>query len=78
MPRSQYGPRKRGATTAKVFKHSEKVYTPGVYAVRKRHSMADRTTRTHHPGPHEVAIIVNGQEQARAPFAVVAGEERQL
>lgn len=58
----------RGRVSRKVFKLVEKVYAPGVYPMRKRHSTADRTTRTHYPGRHGLVVIVNGQEMAATSF----------
>jgi 3-methyladenine DNA glycosylase AlkC len=60
----------RGELSRKVFKLSERVYAPGTYPVRRKHSLADRSTRTHHAGTHTLTIIANGQEQASAAFAL--------
>jgi 3-methyladenine DNA glycosylase AlkC len=56
----------RGTTSKKVFKISEKSYQPGSYTVAKKHAFANMSTRTHYPGPHTIAIVVNGVEKAAA------------
>lgn len=61
----------RGGQGRKVYLHSEKSYEPGVYRVRKRHSLADRSTRKHHPGAHMVSVVVNGETLASAPFELM-------
>jgi 3-methyladenine DNA glycosylase AlkC len=57
-----------GKTSKKVFQISEKAYTPGLYPLRKQHSMADLSTRKHYPGKHRLTIVINGKELAVATF----------
>ncbi len=50
-----------GSTSPKVFKGAELSLQAGESAgVRKTISVAQQTTRTHHPGEHFVEIMVNG------------------
>jgi 3-methyladenine DNA glycosylase AlkC len=66
----------RGATGAKVFKIRELAPAPGERIVlRKRISLRQHTTRTHHPGEHRVEVLVNGAVAAEGRFVVVAGNE---
>ncbi len=37
---------------------------PGIHAVTRKLSFADLSTRKHYPGPHEIAIVINGVEKA--------------
>lgn len=60
--------RARGKTSKKVFQLSEKSYAPGAYPQRKRHSLADLSTRKHYPGTHRLTIVVNGRELASCSF----------
>jgi 3-methyladenine DNA glycosylase AlkC len=60
-----------GKTSKKVFQISEKIYTSGVFPVRKKHSTANRTTRKHYAGAHQLAIVVNGKELAAAIFELL-------
>lgn len=60
-----------GKTSKKVFQLSEKSYGAGVYPLQKKHSTADLTTRKHHPGKHQLTIVVNGKEQATATFELL-------
>jgi 3-methyladenine DNA glycosylase AlkC len=63
-----YFTRAGGAESKKVFKIGERTLPPGAHVVTKRHSFADQSTRKHYPGPHKIAIIVNGVEKARKSF----------
>ncbi len=54
----------RGKTSKKVFKISEKSYQPGSYTVSRKHAFADMSTRTHYPGEHTIAVVINGVEKA--------------
>jgi 3-methyladenine DNA glycosylase AlkC len=60
-----YFTKAKNKISKKVFKISEKSYPPGEYAVTKKHSFADMSTRKHYPGAHQLAIIVNGVEKAK-------------
>lgn len=53
-----------GSTSPKVFKLKAVDLGPGeLVHVRKSVSVADMSTRRHHPGPHQVDAIINGQCQ---------------
>jgi 3-methyladenine DNA glycosylase AlkC len=57
----------------KVFKLASAELSPGeVMACGKRLSLAQMTTRTHHPGVHRVEALVNGQVMEVGVFEVVA------
>lgn len=60
----------RGNFSRKIFHLSEKIYSPGVYSIRKTHSLVDRSTRKHYPGQHNLMIQVNGEMKASSPFIV--------
>jgi 3-methyladenine DNA glycosylase AlkC len=62
--------RASGADAKKVFKIGEKTYGPGAHVIKKTHSFADQSTRKHHPGPHKIAVVVNGVEKARASLTL--------
>jgi 3-methyladenine DNA glycosylase AlkC len=61
-----YYQKKTKKITKKVFKISEKIYKPGEYEIRRNQSFADMSTRKHAPGKHDIAVIINGVEKARA------------
>ncbi len=63
----------RGPST-KVFQHTERLFRPGRHTLRKKHAMADMTTRKHIPGDHRLGVVVNGEEKAACPFTLVAPE----
>ena len=56
----------RGKTSRKIFQLGERQASPGRDRVARKHSFADRSTRKHYPGSHQMVIIVNGVEKARA------------
>lgn len=58
-----------GTLAGKVFKISEREYTPQQsIAIDKKHTIKYITTRQYYEGRHEVAIIVNGKEGERQAF----------
>lgn len=62
-----------GRTSPKVFKGASFELAPGAErVVRKRISLKQHTTRTHHPGRHEVEVVVNGTTAAREEFELGA------
>jgi 3-methyladenine DNA glycosylase AlkC len=64
-----------GRTSPKVFKGRELELGPAQSArLTKTISLAQHTTRTHHPGQHRVEVLVNGQACGEHVFDVV--EER--
>lgn len=58
--------KKNNRISKKVFKISEKTYGPGEYEISRSQSFADRSTRRHVAGKHDISVIVNGVEKARA------------
>lgn len=61
---------KNGKASKKVFKISEKIFTPGKFQIRRRHSLKQMTTRKHYPGQHHLEIIVNGEAYAKQAFII--------
>ncbi|MFN2159370.1 MAG: DNA alkylation repair protein [Anaerolineales bacterium] len=55
-----------GKSSKKVFKISERSYTPGTHRIKKSHNFADMSTRKHYPGIHRFSIKVNGVEKAHS------------
>lgn len=55
-----------GKVGKKVFKITENTYDPGERTFTRKHSFADMSTRKHHPGKHEITIVVNGVQKANA------------
>lgn len=51
-----------GSTARKVFKGAE-LELDGNATVRRTISFAQLSTRRHHPGPHRIGVLLNGQEQ---------------
>lgn len=61
-----------GATSPKVFKGAELTLDPGATAtVRKTISVAQHTTRTHHPGTHRIEVQLNGITHPAGAFEVI-------
>jgi 3-methyladenine DNA glycosylase AlkC len=58
----------RGNLSRKIFQLGEGTYEPGRHRISRAHSFRDRSTRKHHPGEHQLSIIVNGVEKARTSF----------
>jgi 3-methyladenine DNA glycosylase AlkC len=62
----------RGSTGAKTFKLRALRLGAGERAVlEKRVSLAQQTTRTHHPGRHAVEVLVNGRRFDGGAFTLV-------
>jgi len=60
-----------GATSPKVFKGGTLSLEPaGVGTVTKQISVAQHTTRTHHPGVHRVEALLNGVAKPVGSFAL--------
>lgn len=58
-----------GSASTKVFKGREVTLEPGESAVvKKTISVAQHSTRTHYPGAHAVAVIINGQTKPVGSF----------
>ena len=61
-----------GTHSKKVFKISEREYTPGeTCAIVRKQSFRPIRTRVYHPGLHKVAIIINGIEKDVLEFRLV-------
>lgn len=61
--------KKSGTASAKVFKWKGLSLAPGeTITLSRTQVIQDFTTRTHHPGRHEIDILVNGERLARAFF----------
>ena len=58
----------KGKLSKKVFKITEKEYESGTFSVTRKQSFHEQTTRKHYPGTHQISIIVNGEEKAKASF----------
>ena len=58
----------RGNLSRKIFQIREATYEPGRHTVTRGHSFQERTTRKHHPGEHQLSILVNGVEKAKVSF----------
>ena len=58
-----------GKHSRKIFKMSDKSLIKNEkVAFSKRHVFADLTTRKHYPGPHQIAIVINGKEEHSIDF----------
>ncbi|MDZ4290181.1 MAG: DNA alkylation repair protein [Prosthecobacter sp.] len=61
--------KKSGGTSGKVFKWKELTLAPGASVTLTRtQAIRDFTTRLHHPGRHDLEIMVNGQSLAQDFF----------
>lgn len=61
-----------GSTSPKVFKGASFRLAPGeARRVKKSVSLAQQTTRTHHPGRHRVEALLNGAVRASTWFTIV-------
>ena len=68
-----------GRTAPKVFKLKAVDLAPGESAaLSKKVSLAEMTTRRHHPGLHAVDAIVNGKASPIGRFALMADPRRQM
>ena len=60
-----------GRTGRKVFKLADAALAAGASLdLTRKLNFADRTVRTHHPGRHTLALIVNGQEVGTAALTL--------
>jgi 3-methyladenine DNA glycosylase AlkC len=57
-----------GKLSKKVFKITEKEVEAGTHSLSRKQVFQEQTTRKHYPGIHQIAIIVNGEEKAKAVF----------
>lgn len=61
--------KKSGGTSGKVFKLKEFTLAPGeTVQITRGQNIRDFTTRVHHPGRHEIEIVVNGETLGRDYF----------
>ena len=63
-----YFAKAKGKVSKKVFKITEKDYESGTFSISRRQPFQEQTTRKHYPGVHQISIIVNGEEKAKASF----------
>ena len=63
--------RQNGSLSDKVFKLSESTIDASSRLYEKSFSFKPITTRRYYPGKHELAIMVNGVEQARTGFELL-------
>lgn len=69
-----YYQKANGTLTKKVHKISEKEYAgSSVTQINRKHSFRVVTTRKLHPGLHQVALIINGNELEKHPFELIEG-----
>jgi 3-methyladenine DNA glycosylase AlkC len=62
-----------GGTARKVFKIGERMHRPRERVrIERRHRFTDFSTRRHYPGPHRIAILVNGVERAARTVTLLA------
>lgn len=65
-----------GKTAAKVFKWKAfDLAGGGTAALRINQTIRDFSTRRHHPGRHDVELIINGQTMATGGFTLLANGE---
>ncbi|WP_367318578.1 hypothetical protein [Streptomyces sp. HUAS ZL42] len=58
-----------GPQSAKTFKLTTRTLAPGeTTEVSREHSFRPITTRRYHPGPHAIALQINGVASTRAEF----------
>lgn len=62
----------KGNLSKKIFQLRESEFKPGKHAVTKKQLFQDFSTRTHYPGEHRIAIIVNGVEKGAFVFELRA------
>ncbi|MBX7230719.1 MAG: DNA alkylation repair protein [Bdellovibrionales bacterium] len=60
--------KKNGSYGQKVFKLTEKNFAKGSHTLSRKHSLKQRTTRTHYPGKHYLQININGQSFQKKTF----------
>lgn len=67
--------KKSARPSRKVFKWKEITLAPGEHVIlRKDQTIRDFTTRTHHPGRHDIELLVNGETLAKTHFDLVQAE----
>lgn len=64
----------KGQRSRKLFKITENSYASDrVYSFSRSQSFRNMTTRTHYPGRHKLAVVVNGAELAACEFELLPG-----
>lgn len=63
--------RPRGRSSRKIFAIRTASLEPGSHTFKRRLSLAPRSTRQNFPGPHRLALIVNGSLAAEAMVEVI-------
>ncbi len=71
-----YFAKARGKVGKKVFQITENSFAPGDREFTRKHSFFDMSTRKHHPGEHQISIVVNGREKSKKSFRLVRAENR--
>lgn len=66
-----YFQKKNGTKSRKIFQLTEKEFSVGEFVFNKKHSFKDLTTRKHHPGQHEIAIVINGEEKIKEKISLL-------
>ena len=61
----------KGKPSRKIFQIREASFKPGRHIISRKLSFKDLSTRKHYPGEHQITIIVNGVEKARANFQLI-------
>ena len=60
-----------GTTSPKVFKMGQTTLAAGTSTrLTKAISLAQHTTRTHHPGRHDVDVVINGTAEPVGAFTL--------
>lgn len=67
-------PKANGELRPKKFQLSEFESAENSRTLERRHAFEDLSTRKHYPGPHVLALFVNGVELARASFSRSAAQ----
>ncbi|WP_029067993.1 DNA alkylation repair protein [Jonesia quinghaiensis] len=74
-----YHHKANGTQTSKTFKLTSRTLAPGeVLQLSRSHSLKLITTRRYHPGPHAIALQVNGVATEPVPFMLLPAGETTL
>ncbi len=72
-----YYAKPKGGLSRKVFQITERSFEPGSHRISKKRSFADQSTRKHYAGEHQISIIVNGVEKAKASLELTENDSNQ-
>jgi len=61
----------KGQLSKKVFKITENDYKAGRHSYKRKHSLADMSTRKHYPGTHRISLIINGEKKIEDTFELL-------